>query len=680
MRAKLIQFSLYCQILLPAICNAGAEWVVSPDAPKGDSAKGAVTRFATLEDAIKAVTGSGGTAVAAGLTIRLAPGTHRLSGTLVLGNAVSGTKSAPLRIVGSSDRKTVISGTKVLLDHSKVDDAGVLARLPVTARNNVVQFKLREHGIEDFGPLVRRGFGEGIEAGQIELFFRGRPMTVARWPNDGYARIEQTDGKLTFVLPRANTKALAAETHVLATGYWAKDWADQTIPVQSVDPRTGTITLQSPAPRHGIEKSQRAFLQNALCELDSAGEWYVDRKTGILYFWPPEQIAKGDVEISVVPRLVATNAASFVHLSQLTLEGARGDAIAISGGTGVVVEYVTVRNSGGRAVTAAGTEHRISNLDVYDVGEGGVYLSGGDRQTLRSGNMSVDNSHIRRFNRQSRTYRPAVQLNGVGNRALGNVISDGTHNAVLIIGNDHLVAFNEVFRVATETGDVGAIYIGRDWTARGTVIRNNFLHDIRGPGLHGSTGVYLDDQASGISVTSNLFVRVHRAILVGGGRDNVVEGNVVVSSSPAVQVDARGIAWQKDLSTNPQGEFRKRLAEVPYNRAPYSERYPNLPKILDDEPGAPKYTVVRGNVLINSGPIQLTLGANRWVKVEATVESGPENLISGTQALKGTRPADFALKSNVGGTTPPLPLEQMQCVATRLDQLRAGRSVDCRIQ
>ncbi len=38
-------------------------------------------------------------------------------------------------------------------------------------------------------------------------------------------------------------------------------------------------------------------------------------------------------------------------------------------------------------------------------------------------------------------------------------------------GNDHEVAYNEIYRVCTQTGDAGAVYMGRNLTMRGTVIR-----------------------------------------------------------------------------------------------------------------------------------------------------------------------------------------------------------------
>ena len=50
-----------------------------------------------------------------------------------------------------------------------------------------------------------------------------------------------------------------------------------------------------------------------------------------------------------------------------------------------------------------------------------------------------------------------------------------------------------------------ALYIGRDWTERGTVIRNNFFYRIEGPGKVGTFAVYFDDGASAGTITSPVF-------------------------------------------------------------------------------------------------------------------------------------------------------------------------------
>jgi len=674
---SLVKFAVWC-LSSSLSCAAGIDWVVISPAAKGDAAQSesgesGAAQFATLELAVKKLSeirkAPGKDQFPDGLTIRLRSGIHRLSSSVVLGPEISDFKS-PLTIAGPADKSAIVSGGKALKSPSKVHDNGALVRLPRESRGNVVQYDLRAEGISEFGLAEWRKYWPSQEsaAGQMELFFRGKPMVLARWPNEQYAKLSVresgTDAGRSFLLEGAHADKLVNEPALMATAYWGEDWASETIPVVSVDAKSGLFLLKPPGPQHGIKAQQRIFLQNALSELDSPGEWYLDRSSGILYFWPPATIREGDVEVSMVSSLFVVKGARSLKLSGITLDTARGDALAIEAGTNIQVENVTVRNVGGRAANVQGSDNHFTNIDVYDTGEGGVYLWGGNRQTLTSANHSVENSRFRRFNRLSRTYRPAVHLHGVGSRAIGNVISDGTHNAIMFFGNNHQIAYNEIYRVAIETGDVGAIYTGRDWTARGTVIRNNYFHDIHGPGLHGSRGVYLDDQASGITVKGNLFARVDRAIYVGGGRDNVIEDNLMVSSSPAIHLDARGLTWQRALTDDKQGVLRKWLQYVPIDSKPYRDQYPNLTKILDDEPGAPKYNVIQRNIVIDGQALDVADGANRWLKGDALIKAGDIQFRGGVKIPRGEKPSDYAFES-LSKSLFGLPTQAMDCVSDR---------------
>ena len=235
---------------------------------------------------------------------------------------------------------------------------------------------------------------------------------------------------------------------------------------------------------------------------------------------------------------------------------------------------------------------------IYTTGDGGISLSGGDRKTLTPARLLAENNHIYNFSRWCRTYRPAIGVGGCGNIVRSNLLHHGPHSAIQLGGNDHLVEYNEIHSVCSDTGDVGAFYMGRDWTARGTVIRHNYWHHIQGPGRLGAMGIYLDDQASGISVIGNIFYRVTRAVFIGGGCDNVVENNIFVDCTPAVHIDARGLGWQKKATDDPKGELRSRLAAMPYQDELWSKRYPELVKILDDNPGTPKRNRVLRNISV----------------------------------------------------------------------------------
>lgn len=597
------------------------------------------------------------------INIHLDAGTYRISETLHLDAASSGSPQHSVTIHGPKGASAIISGGRSVNGFTPVTDPATLARLPAAARPHILQANLPNQGITDYGQQARHGFGN--DAGHptaLEVTYHNQPMTLARWPNQGFVKIATTpDGEkgFTFTIEGANLKAWEGEPDLLATGYWLQNWADATIPIKAIDEATQKITLTEPSPPYGIKIGQPVFIQNALTELDQPGEWYLDKVHGLLYFWPPESttpatslprptgegwgggassttsagrtsvrqetddhtqtiIQPNEVEASVLEKLLVIDNASHIRINNITFQSARGDAITVKGGHHVTIANSIIRNIGNRAAVISGQDNGLTDMLIEDIGEGGVVLAGGDRQTLTPANLFVERSTIRRFARISRTYQPAILMSGVDNRAVGNKISDAPHTAILFTGNDHLISLNEIFDVCKETGDAGAIYTGRDWTARGTVISENHIHDIAPNVEMGTTkGVYLDDQASGITVRGNLFERMAEAVFIGGGRDNLVEDNKFIDTTTAIHLDARGKAAKDD----PNSTFRKGLAAVPYNQTPFKERYPHLANILEDDPGAPKYNVARRNSFVGNVADRISKDA------EAGISNGSLNVL-----------------------------------------------------
>ena len=70
-------------------------------------------------------------------------------------------------------------------------DAAIVERLPAESRGKVFQCDLRAQGITDYGELRVRGYGLPPSPPTLELYFNGRPMTLARWPNEGFVGIKR---------------------------------------------------------------------------------------------------------------------------------------------------------------------------------------------------------------------------------------------------------------------------------------------------------------------------------------------------------------------------------------------------------------------------------------------------------------------------------------------------------
>jgi len=619
-------------LLVPPVF-AATEFFVSPngsDANAGTKAK----PFATLErarDATRARKASQ-SAFREAVTIFLRGGDYLRTNAFELIAADSGTADSPLVWRAYKNETVRLLGGRTLTGFAPVTNTAVLTRLDELARGHVVQLDLRALGITDFGEMKSRGFSRAAVPAHCELFFNHRPMTLARWPNAGeFAKIAgypatsdhldehggnvgQLPGGFHYAGDRPQRWQDVSELWV--HGYWSYDWANSYEQVASLDIAQRLVKTTTPHGLYGFRKSQRFYFLNVLEELDQPGEWFLDRKTGVLYFWPPESGALETVLSLLDQPLLKLKDVSHVTFRGLILEATRGNAVEIRGGVSNRIAGCLIRNAGNTGVVIeGGTGHAVVSCDVSDTGDGGVSLTGGDRQTLTPGGHFVENCHFQRLGRWSKCYVPAVAMTGVGLRASHNLIQEHPHCAILYWGNDHLMEFNEIHHIALETGDVGAIYTGRDYTFRGNQIRHNFIHHTGGVGM-GSMGVYMDDCVSGTEVFGNIFYKVHWAMFIGGGRDHRVANNLFVDCDPAVRADGRGLDQSPVWHNMVDHTMRQRLAEVPL--ALYRQRYPAM-KSLDRYYGPPEGPAITGGAFKGVPPddnvIERNVCVGKWLEV-----------------------------------------------------------------
>lgn len=607
-------------------CMAGplraADFHVAPGG--SDSNPGTRARpFATLEAAREAVRSLRGTKgiPARGVTVWLHGGDHPRKAALELGPLDSGRPGSPVTWrAWRSDTVRLLGGVSLPMEGGRaigwhaVTDPDVVSRLPEEARRHVREMDVGALGVTGLGGLQSRGFSRPTVAAHSELFHGGRPMTLARWPNAGahekIAGFPQASGKGDdhggsvgdlpggFLYEGDRPVRWKDRSELWVHGYWAWDWANSYEKVAELDPARRWIRTEAPHGLYGFRKGQRFFYLNVLEELDQPGEWYLDRKKGRLYFWPPGPAGQETLLSVLEQPLIRFNGASNVVVRGLVLEATRGNAIEIRGGAGVLVAGCTLRNIGNNAVVIEGGQgHGVAGCEVIDTGDGGVTMSGGDRQTLAAGGHFVEDCHFRRQGRWSKCYVPAIHMQGVGLRASHNHIEEHPHCAILFWGNDHLIEFNDIHHIALETGDVGAIYTGRDYSFRGNRIRHNYIHETGGVGM-GSMGVYMDDCVSGTEVYCNVFYKVHWAMFIGGGSDHRVENNLFVDCDPAIRADARGMDRSPVWRGMVDDFMRKQLAAVPGEL--YRRRYPELRAVDRYFEGEFKGVPAENNVIVRN--------------------------------------------------------------------------------
>ncbi len=574
--------------------------------------------FATLErarDAVRALKQDGKLSEG-GVIVYVRGGIYSFTKTFKLSREDSGTREAPIIWRAYPNEVVSFSGSRVVSGFEPIGDPSVLQRIDKGCQDKILRADLRAQGITNYGEITPRG------GPPMELFFQGRRMTMARWPNSGWLKIADVPqtgdtlfnkglerekrydgvpvgrhyGRIKYDGDRP--KNWSGDNEIYLHGYWTWDWSDSFQEAESIDTSKHEITLQQPHHYYGYTKNQRYYFLNILEELDTPEEWYLDRKNGLLYFWPPEQINDRDVSVSMLDApLISIDSSDYITIQGIRFEYSRASGITITGGSHNLIAGCTLRYLGSDAVRIdGGSENGISSCDIYEVALGGIILNGGDRKTLPPAVNFAMNNHIHDYSTWVRTGQYAIVIDGVGNRLAHNLIHDAPHEGIYLKGNEHILEFNEIHHVTQETGDAGAIHTGRDWTWRGNIIRHNYFHHLQGPGLHGVMAVYLDDWASGFRVYGNVFYKAGRATLIGGGRDNVVENNVYVQCAPSLHVDARGLGWAGYYFDGTDRDLFHKMDQMNFSKRPYSEKYPELVRLYDDEPAVPKNNKIIRNV------------------------------------------------------------------------------------
>ena len=381
-------------------------------------------------------------------------------------------------------------------------------------------------------------------------------------------------------------------------------WFSMTIPIEQADPAGNRIVLADKADGQ-VLAGNRYFVENVKEELDSPGEWYLDRAKGDLYYWPSDPaFPQVTVTAPVMDRLIVLAGTADKPVRHVNLQGFTirdvdyGDqqdpyypaqaAIQLREASDCRVEGCNFLSVGGYAVWIKGGSARnaVTSNEVADAGEGGVFLDGsawreggkGDdfHQADPSGRRPTGNAVTENWIHHCGlvyAHVAGVYLNyAVSTMVTHNLITDMPRYGISIKynspGND--LEYNKILRTNRETNDTGGI---ESYENPGpTFIRYNLVGDSMGlkPTPEGKivspyfcNGIYLDDHVSRVEIRGNLVYRQPWCgVMIHTGHDNVIENNVFVDSrdqqftwsnysgnSKGNRIQHNIVAWSNPAST-----------------------------------------------------------------------------------------------------------------------------------
>lgn len=584
-------------LLLAFLClhAGGTELYVSCDG--ADSNDGSIqSPFASLErarDAVRTLIKSK-PSVAGPITITVQSGIYYRTHSFKLDSTDSGAASRPILWRANGDVHLHAGKILGVNAFGPVTDEAVRTRLDASARSFVLKLDLAAVSARNIGPFPPT-FNDG--GGLIELFQNNVRMPLSRWPNEGNATMERVLDRGesrgpsrhggTFIAREDRVLRWSVENGVWLEGYWRVPWDPQSVRVKSIDPASRQIVLAEPVSGGIGSKYAKAgelgdgkepwCAVNLLEEIDRPGEWCVDFNSKTLYFWPPQAAAGSTIYVSDIREpVISVQDASFITLQGFTIEGGLGNGVEIVRGTANRIVGCTFRNLGGKGAVVSGFKNGVLSSDFHDLGEGGIYLSGGNRKTLEACSNFAGNNHLWRLGMRRKTYAAGIHIenDSVGCVVSHNLIHDLPHAGILYQGNDNVLEFNEIYRVVLTSGDMGAFYTTHDWTSYGNVVRYNFVYD-----SERANAFYADDGDSGDIFFGNVVHGCFYGPFIGGGHDNTVRNNLILSCERGLHIDDRGVARGYANDRN----LRSRLDAIQPDAVPWSAHYPELEKFYKSE-------------------------------------------------------------------------------------------------
>ncbi|MEK6794435.1 MAG: hypothetical protein AABZ39_06645 [Spirochaetota bacterium] len=623
---------------LVPIPKPGMVFYVSPD---GDDAwtgksprKGADGPFCTLEKARDAVRSAKRAGLpTGGIAVEIMPGMHERAGTFTLTAEDSGEPSSPIVYRGAD--MPVIVGGKRIRDLSPY-------------KGNILKAD-----VSFFGDIYFR-----------QLFFSGKRQHLARYPNydasnpyggswayvaGSMASWDKKENKRSFVCREGDMRRWKDLTDVEVFIFPGPNYRNNIIGIASIDAAKRTITLARDAD-YGIRPVDRYYVRNIFEELDQPGEWYLDKRTKTLYFWPPSDLADGVVYAPTIEKMIVVSNASHIVFTGLTLECADDAAVTFIDCTdslvaGSVIRNVVGKTSGlGAAVVIGGSNVGIVGCDIYDIGTTAVHLAGGERMSLTPAAHYAENNYIHHV---GTVYTRGVGLNidGVGQRAAHNLIHDCPRFALIFYGNDHIIEYNRLRHMNIQTEDTGATYCwGRDFlTARGSVIRYNHISDSLGYGKKIDTwispyyawGIYLDDDCAGVDVIGNIVANANRAgIHFHNARDIIAMNNIFINNG-AHDLEMNGWNATHKFFISRTNDFDK--AWRTYAHLPAWQKYRGLGKAHPIEAGFMVDNIIVNNIFYATNEKANVYSFRNFAFDRTTIDSNIIFHTSGIHTIQGIK-------------------------------------------
>ena len=419
-------------------------------------------------------------------------------------------------------------------------------------------------------------------------------MYPAQWPNGDDFMIAGEKEKLVLRHGSPTNSAL-----VRVTGGRSDRWRFEDADITAIGFLRGCeySTERAAVPKRGSETGTveiamkemkdwaRIRFVNVMEELDAPGEWCYDLRTGLLVLCPPANFNADSV------CALGTLADHFFRVlgSNIDIEGFNftakhsHPAVAVEGGERVRIRGCRFSGLEYWACFVSGRNNEVRSCDFTELPADGLFLCGGNGAALVRGDNLIENCHAWKFGFMRNSWqRGGFYLTGCGNTMRHCQADTSQEVGFEYDGVDLLVEYCRVHTASFWNGDSGAVYTqGGVNASYGCTFRYNDIS--ASPGY--VNGLYCDDCCSGHVIYGNVVRNFGcRGLFIGGGRDNTLYNNLVVSpNGGGLHLDLRGLAWPQLKKPEAISNCVKTVrAKWNPETSPLVKRYPQIRRWFED--------------------------------------------------------------------------------------------------
>jgi len=327
-------------------------------------------------------------------------------------------------------------------------------------------------------------------------------------------------------------------------------WDESLMRVANNDIKNNKITFTKeptyPAGAFGITKY---VIWNSKVGMTKPGQWYFDRKTGKLYYWPLSGETKANL-VAIIPimdELFRIENTKNISINKIEIRsnnsplmiggfGAKwfSGAINVENSKNLKFDHLKFCNLTTHAIKAIKcNDVIISNCLIHNIGAAGIRLIGSGASITN--NLIHDVGLI--YPSTIALYLNVTDPNAIeewnmgkdeGNNVIDhNEIFNAPYTAISSGGHDTKITNNKVTKVMQTLADGGGLYIT---FCKNLILKGNYVGDISKQYGSGTSAIYLDEMTDNALIEGNLVVNVNRPLHNHLTEGNVIRNNVFINT------------------------------------------------------------------------------------------------------------------------------------------------------